>query len=634
MLVQINQVVGFSELVDELWPERPPKSAMTTVQTYVYKLRKDVLDVDGTAQLSTESGGYRLTVDVDRLDEHQFEALRRDSRRAYDRGDLEEAHDLLTRALALWRGPALLGVRTGDRLAAHVTRLQEDRLHAHTLRVEVGMLLGRYEELTRELRGLITDYPFHERLHVHLMTALDSCGRRYEALQVFRRFREHVVEELGLEPSAEIQQLHRSLLSRDGDTARRPAPARPGILPAGARPDDAGRPQRPAVAFAPARPAASPTRPVTAPAPSGVGPPVAPGAGSTAASAPIRLSGRGAPSAGPVQLPPDPPQFIGRMDVLRWMQQALAPASRSPRLLLVSGMAGMGKTTVAVRAGWEVARDYPDGQFLVDLRGSTASPLSTPEVLAAVLPALGVTGRAVPADPQVQARLYAETVATRRVLVVLDDAASAEQLAPLVPPRGGSAVIVTSRPPLEDLPWQRVVRLEAMDTVQGVELLVSLTSEDRVWSQFDAATRIVQACGGLPLALSAAGARLAAAPLLPLGMMATLLRSETDALDHLSYEGLDVRASLDLSYFGLDEQDRCVLRLLSLLPPGEFTRAKAASLLGAVPGSVERQLGRLVEHHLLGACDELSGVRRYHLHPLMRVYLRERLRAEFLTTGT
>jgi len=632
LLARRNQIVGFSELVDELWPDGPPRSAMTTVQTYIYKLRKDVLDLSGTAQLTTESGGYLLTVPDDAVDEHRFETLRREGRRAHDRGDLEAAFDLLTRALAFWRGPALLGVRTGDLLAAHVARLQEDRLAAHSLRVEVAMQLGRHEELTRELRGLVADYPFHERLHAHLMTALDRCGRRYEALQVYRRFRDRLVEELGLEPSAEIQQLQRALLSRENEVRR--MPARPPVPTGARRPDggDAVRPMaRPALQGAGGPPGAG------IPRAAGTSSSVRPLAPAVARRGPDRRPGpdqRPAPLT--VDLPAGPDRFVGRLDVLRRLGQSLAPAPRTAtgpaRVALVCGMAGIGKTAVALRAARAAAGDYPDGHLFADLRGSTTRPRPAAEVLAAFLRALDVPEHAVPADPDGRARLFAELAASRRLLVVLDDAESVAQVAPLLP--GAGAAVVSSRSALPDGTWQEVARLDALDTVEGVELLAALTGEDRVWPQLDEATRIVQACGGLPLALAAVGAKLSSAQSLPLGMMAALLASDTDALDHLDHEGFDVRASLDLSYFRLDGCDRSALRLLSLLPSREFTRTTAAGLLGSVPGSAEELLDRLADRHLLCVRDdELSRTRRYRLHPLLRVYLRERLRVEFLSPG-
>ncbi|WP_425550761.1 AfsR/SARP family transcriptional regulator [Actinoallomurus liliacearum] len=144
-----------------------------------------------------------------------FEHLTTQGRTALSDHDPQTASDHLTKALNLWRGRALVGVTTGEILSAHVTRLEEDRLRALEMRIEADMHLGRYQELISELKVLVYTYPLHERFHGDLMTALNRSGRRYEALEVYRRLREVLIDELGLEPSAPMQRLHEALLTAD-----------------------------------------------------------------------------------------------------------------------------------------------------------------------------------------------------------------------------------------------------------------------------------------------------------------------------------------------------------------------------------------------------------------------------------
>src|SRR3569833_1813992 len=213
LLVRRNQIVQVSEFVDELWGDHPPESAMTTLQTYVYKLRKDVLEPSGLGRLQTQPSGYLLEVRDENIDVCVFERLSAEGRVALENDDPRRAVELLSGALGLWRGQALASVTVGEIPSAHVTRLEENRLRAVELRIEANMCLGRYHELVSELKMLVYAHPLHERFHGDLMIAVDRSGRRYEALEVYRRLRGLLIDELGIEPSASMQRLHQSLLN-------------------------------------------------------------------------------------------------------------------------------------------------------------------------------------------------------------------------------------------------------------------------------------------------------------------------------------------------------------------------------------------------------------------------------------
>jgi DNA-binding SARP family transcriptional activator len=575
LLVRRNQIVQVSEFVDELWGSNPPDSAMTTLQTYIYKLRKDVLDPYSLGRLHTKPCGYLLDVADENIDVCRFEQLSSQGRLALEHGDPLRATELLAEALRLWRGQALVGVTAGEILSAHVTRLEENRLRALEMRIEADMRLGRHQELISELKVLTCTYPLHERFHGDLMTALNRAGRRYEALEAYRRLRGLLIDELGLEPSAPVQRLHQALLNADS---------------------------------------ASPADEVEAP--------VAAQAGYAS-----RLTV-------PAQLPPDTSDFTGRAAPLSEVRQGLAAredASTTARAVTICGMPGAGKTTLALRAAHIDRAQYPDGQLFADLRGTAADPAAPADVLAGFLRAVGVPGHQIPATLEERTKLFRTWSNGRRVLVVLDDAYAAPQVASLLPATPQCAVIITSRWGLQGLPGVHAVELGVMDLDEGVEFLGRVAGQSRVAAEAEPAETIVETCGFLPLALRCAGARLAAIRTWPLQKLATLLESGTSRLDQLRFAGFDVRAAFDGTYFRLDARDRSAFRLLSLLPPQEFTAATAAGLLGGTADGVESQLTRLVGSHLLEVTTkDGADEARYELHKLTRLYARERLNREFI----
>jgi DNA-binding SARP family transcriptional activator len=212
LLVRAQKIVPVWELIDELWGNKPPKSAMTTLQTYIYKLRKDVLDRCPPAAIRTTGSGYLLDVSPEAGDLLRFGQLAAAGRAAMETGDPRRAVDLMTEALALWRGPMLADVETGNVLSAHVTRIEEERIGLLELRIRTDLQLGRHLMLISELKALVSRYPLHEPFHAQLMLALQRSGRRHEALETYRRLRSVLKDELGLDPSSPVQKLSLSLL--------------------------------------------------------------------------------------------------------------------------------------------------------------------------------------------------------------------------------------------------------------------------------------------------------------------------------------------------------------------------------------------------------------------------------------
>ncbi|PNV30970.1 hypothetical protein C1708_00135 [Streptomyces sp. DH-12] len=225
-----DQVVSVATLTEELWGAQPPRSARATLQTYVLQLReligaalqRDPADAPPRSAkdvLVTMPGGYLLNTSGGQCDVREFELLAGTGYRAMDAGDFPAAARHLRGALSLWSGAALADVQTGALLSMEVRRLEETRLCALDQRIDADLRLGRHRELLGELSVLVSRYPTHETLHGQFMLALHRSGRRTEALETYQRLRRALVRELGLEPSAALRRLQRSVLMAGPETA-------------------------------------------------------------------------------------------------------------------------------------------------------------------------------------------------------------------------------------------------------------------------------------------------------------------------------------------------------------------------------------------------------------------------------
>ncbi|MFC9087319.1 AfsR/SARP family transcriptional regulator [Nocardiopsis dassonvillei] len=208
-----NTLVQTKELIDELWESDPPISAMTTLQTYIYKIRK-ALEVGGKKDLlMTRPGGYTLRDPDFSLDVQDFETKSNEGRLLLEKGENAVAGDILRDALRLWRGPALADVAMGRILSSYAIGLEELRTRTLEMRIEADLSLGYYRELISELKKLVLTDPLNENLHVSLMNALLHSNRRYEALEVYQNLRHNMVEELGIDPGRQVRELHQAMLS-------------------------------------------------------------------------------------------------------------------------------------------------------------------------------------------------------------------------------------------------------------------------------------------------------------------------------------------------------------------------------------------------------------------------------------
>ncbi|MCS0635686.1 tetratricopeptide repeat protein [Streptomyces sp. LP05-1] len=445
-----------------------------------------------------------------------------------------------------------------------------------------------------------------------------------------------------------------------------PAPALPGprsgspapVLP-GPR---SGPPARPAAAVpgmeavpgaAPGPPEAGPPEagPASAPAPAGPGNadgarsttgPGAPGSPAGAAVLPQRPVRRPVTAEHPVppppfQLPPDMADFVGRAEQLAWAAGLFAaaggdPPRTAPLIGVISGRSGIGKTALAVHAAHRVAAHFPDGQLFLDLRAAGSEPVDTADALLRLLRALGADPGTLHRhrhDPAELVDLYRGHIVHRRILLVLDNAVGETPLRPLLPPGGGSGVLITSRRRLVALEGAAHLDLTAPPEPEALELLARVAGADRAAAEPDPVAEILALCGRLPLAVRIAGARLAARPHWSPTRLAARLRDEHRRLDELQVGDLEVRGSLGLAYADLTGPERRTLRRLALLDLPDFAAWIAAPLLDLGPDEAEEVVEQLVDCHFVDVVGvDGTGRTRYRIHDLAREHARERALAE------
>lgn len=629
LLLRRGRTVGVGELVEALWGADPPAAAVSVLRTYVSRLR-GLLEPDRPADgsprlLLTLGDGYALRTDAVVSDLERFEDLvaRAGARQA--EGDDLAAVELLRTALDLWQGTPLAGV-PGPGAQTERPRLEERRLSALETRLRIELDLGRHARVLPELTALYEAHPLREALCELLVHALYRGGRRAEALAVYDRTRRTLVDELGIEPGPSLRALRAGLLAEGGSGSAEPNSRRetPGT----------GHPSG----------AATGGGEVTGPT-TGTGAPFGDGGGglTDARSADGTGDGPGGPGSGgpgsggsvvrPSQLPTDLATFTGRRAQLD-NAVALLPDRGQPRtsvIGLISGMAGAGKTTLAVHWAHRIAHRFPDGSLYVNLRGydPSGSRMAPGEAIESFLVALGVAQQAVPEELEARAALYRGVLAGRRVLIVLDNAADSEQVTPLLPAAPGCLVIVTSRSRLSGLVARHgahPLALAPLSAEESLELLARRLGDARVDAEPEAARAIVGLCAGLPLALSIVAARAALHPGFRLAGIAAELRQDHGSLDAFAGDdaGTDARAVFSWSYHALSPEAAALFRRLALHPGPDITVAAAAALAGVPRRTVRALLTELTGSSLL--IERAPG--RYVFHDLLRAYAAELTEAE------
>lgn len=573
LVLKANRVTSIDHLVDAVWATSPPQSARIQIQKCVSLLRKLFGDSAQPGAIKTYPPGYLLEIPALDLDSEQFSALVATARTHVTDGQIEQAATALRTALALWRGRALDGIPS-ELVQRGAAVLDSARLAAIEERMRLELEMGRHQDICGDLMVLADEHPLRERLYGFLMLALYRSGRQAEALEVCRRARTTLINEVGVEPGQELQDLERAILNRDPglDLRKAAAPAR--ILPA----------QRAEQQH----------------------------------------------SVSPRQLPGSTADFVGReahiSDITRFLigEPDSEAAPHAVRVVAISGRGGIGKSTLAVRVAHEVGDAFPDGHLHADLAGPNGVD-RTATLLARFLRALGVAGSAVPEDKQERIELYRTILADKRLLVVLDGVTSEEQVLPLLPGTPGCAVIVTSRVRLTGLSGTRHIDVDVFDADKSVELLAKIVGPDRVRAEEAHAHELVKLCGGLPLALRIAGGRLASRPQWKIAGLVRRLANEAVRLDEFSHRGLELRSSIGLTYRSLPDQAKRLFRLIALVPAPDFASWAAAAALDADPLDADDTLDQLVDARVLDIVEGFGGRIRYRFHDLIQIYAIERL---------
>ncbi|MEV4219149.1 BTAD domain-containing putative transcriptional regulator [Nonomuraea sp. NPDC049725] len=340
---------------------------------------------------------------------------------------------------------------------------------------------------------------------------------------------------------------------------------------------------------------------------------------------------RGGPPPGRLsQLPPDITDFTGASAglarVLAAAEGAQRPGTALP-IVFISGRSGVGKSTLAVRAAHLLQERYPDGQLHIALRGAQARPVTPAEALDRLLRLLRVEGHdeSLPLDDKIE--LYRLALASRRVLVVLDDAADTAQIRPLLPGSATCAVLVTSRRRPDGLPGATVVELAEMTEPESLDLLRAIVGPERVAAEPDAARTLVAQCDRLPLAIRVVGARLQRKPHWSLARLVHRLDDERRRLDELSIGDLGVRAGISASCAEVGAPALRAFCLLGYFDPPDFDLLIAASLLDLGPEATEEIVEELIDARLVEPLPTGDGRTRYRMHDLVRLYAKERAAA-------
>jgi DNA-binding SARP family transcriptional activator/tetratricopeptide (TPR) repeat protein len=563
LLLRRGQAVPVGEIIYAVWGANPPATAANVVRNYVQRLR-DVLVPERppygrVGVLVSANGAYRMPEELRTLDIEDFERSVNDARAARNDGDLIKASAVFAAARKLWRGVPLTGL-DGPFADDERDRLTEYRVAAEEESLEVELDLGRHRETLPELRTLTADHPLRERLQYLLMLALYRSDRGGDALTVFHNIKQILRDELGTDPGAELRQLHEQILREAPELRLRSLVHL-----------DAGERMVP-----------------------------------------------------PRQLPAAPRSFVGRAVELANLSVALGNAANHGGTVEISGeIGGIGKTWLALQWAHQHADRFPDGQLFVDLRGFGPGPPMAPDVaVRGFLDAFGVDPAQIPVDLHAQAARYRRLVAGKRMLIILDNAADATQVTPLLPGNSMCTVLVTSRRRSPGLRTGRCgahLDLDAMGTSEARELLAVRLGADRIAAEPEVVDELLTYCGGHPMALSIVAGR--ARPDAALATLAAELHELSPRTSDADGSSAALPRVLSWSYDALTSEDARVAGLLGIAPGADISLPAAAGIAGLPLTEAQAVLRRLERASLLG--QDATG--RYRMHDIVRQYAAERV---------
>lgn len=560
-------------LAEWLWDENPPASSANIIQSYVSRLRGILGPVPGEAgveRIRKDAAGYRLHALPDELDLLSFRSLVAAARRSRNAAELRSTGDA-AQDFALDLYEQALGLSLGEPLAGlealsrypPAVAMADERVSVLLEFADTAADAGHSSRALSLLREQAALRPLDEAVHARLMMALAATGRQGEALNVYEALRRRLDGEFGALPCLALRDAHAMVLRQQVPSQR-----------------------------APGRTAST---------------------NWTAA----------------FQLPPASADFTGRAAECAITETAIIPHCGTPGVpvAVVCGLPGVGKTSLALHVAHRSRDVFPDGQLWVPLNGASSSPRRPGDALNDLLRTLGVPGAAIPEDYAERGALYRSRLAGRRVLVVLDDAASADQVRPLMPGTPGCALLATSRPWLEGLDGARFVPLGPMTDQEATDLLARIIGDARVAEEPGAAAELAHACGTLPLALRVVGTRLAARPCWALSEMVRRLADSSHRMREFEASDLSLRSSIAASYDSLPELHRRAFCLLSLLDQADFAEWLTGVLLGD-PDAADITDDLAARSLLTPVHAAGTGEPRYRVHDLLHAYAAERLTCE------
>lgn len=588
LTVEIGRPVSLDALIQRLWDDELPNNPRENLHSYVSRIRRALRSVRPAPRvaITQRAHTYTLEADPDSVDWLRYRRLVSWAESVSRSGDEARAVSHIHEAERLWRGTALAGLPGGWAESTRVS-MEERRRSVTASRIAMDLRLERYFELVSELAALVEEQPGDETLVGQFMTACYGSGRQTDALRVFQRARQALRTEHGAEVGDELARIHQHILRR--------------------------------------HPVSQLVRPGTEPS-----------------------EGR---ATSPDNLPRHAP-LVGRHPEMRRLHSAISDPGRTGSAIVVesiSGMAGIGKSCLAVHAAHELKEHFPDGRLYLDLRAHTSpqNPVSTDSALTSLLRLLGVPAEAIPADTGERGALWRRELATRRVLVILDDARDPDQVRPLLPDAPSSLVLITSRSRMTGLSTVRSLTLDVLPRLDAIALFRKFAYGDgtpgsttdergthacgddgedredgthRRGGPGDATEigRIVHRCAYLPLAIEIAASRLTAHPSWTLKALGERLSRAPGRLVEIRDGYREIADAFAMSHQALNPEQKSAFRRLSVHPGPELSAQAAAVMIGCGLEEAERLLEDLLRCHLL----QEPVPHRFRYHDLLGEYAR------------